>query len=320
MKTLIVVSGGDAPGINAAMAAFVRRAEANGDSVIGAIGGFPGVLDNQIIPLSPGLLDPFVGQGGTYLDSSRDPVLKAADAQERLRSQLAAHNVDNVLLFGGDGTLRHIPPLLHDWGIPTVGIPSTIDNDIPGTEITLGFDSACNFAYRTIDGLLATARALRGRIFTVETLGGSTGFIALAVAQGSAAHAALIPEYPYDEAGLIKQIMNGIQRDTYALIVLSEGLPNRDSLPKLIEHATGIRVRDTRLGHGQRGTPPSHQDRVLAAQMAVLAYETLRAGTIPMGIAVVRGGQVTLHEGILTGFPARMPDETLYKQINGVTA
>ncbi|NDJ62898.1 MAG: 6-phosphofructokinase [Chloroflexi bacterium] len=317
MKTLVVVSGGDAPGINPALLAYAKLADASGDTVMAAVGGFAGLFADQWIALTPHRLLPHQGQGGTLIDTSREPVLSADGAAARLKALLSEQHVDNLLLFGGDGSLRYILPLLAGWGVRCVGIPTTIDNDIPGTEQTLGFDSACNFAYRAIDGVLATARALRGRIFTVETLGGTTGFIALAVAQAGGAHAVLIPEYAYDDRWLAARILSAIERDTYALVLHAEGIEDSRVLPQKIRAATGIRVRDTRLGHGQRGTAPSHQDRVLAVRMAYLAYTALRDGAV-LGVAVVRGEQVLLHEGALDDQPPRVPDRGVYERVNGL--
>jgi 6-phosphofructokinase 1 len=179
LKTLMVVSGGDAPGINATLLRYTTLAAEHGDIVVGAIGGFSGLLNNQIFPLTTQTLLPWAGFAGSYLQSSREPVLSNSGAADHLKRAIQEHQIDNLILFGGDGTLRHIPPLLQEWGIPCIGLPTTIDNDIPGTERTLGFDSACNYAYSTIDGIIATAHALAGRIFMVETLGGYSGFLAM---------------------------------------------------------------------------------------------------------------------------------------------
>jgi len=318
LKTLIVVSGGDAPGINAAIAHFTSLAAANGDTVVGSIGGFRGALDGHIAPIKPVLIVPWQALGGSYLQSSREPVLSAPGATEQLVSLLRNHLIDNILLLGGDGTQRNLAPLLQESGIPCIGIPTTIDNDVPGTERTIGFDSACNFAHHTIDGLMATAHSLTGRIYTVETLGGHTGFIALNVALAAGAHAVLVPEYAYDSDWLCQRLMEAVKRDNYALLVLSEGIAASRTIVHEIAERTGNYTRDTRLGHGQRGTAPTHQDRLLAAQMARIAYSALRSG-VTHGMAAVQNGQVTLHEGAITGLPARIPDLQTYNFINGLS-
>jgi len=316
LRTLFVVSGGDAPGINTVLAHYTALATAHGDEVFGAQGGLAGVLSGQIVPLTPALLTPWAGQSGSYLLSSRDPVLKQADAREQLAEALIRHSIDNVILFGGDGTLRYVAPLLSEWGIPCIGLPTTIDNDIAGTEQTLGFDSACNYAYQAVDGILATGHALHQRIFILETLGGHTGFLALEVAWGAGAHAVLVPEYPYDNDWLAERLTRMVNRHGYALLVLSEGVSASRTLAEDIFKWTNIRVRDTRLGHAQRGAKPSHGDRALAAYMARLAHQALHDG-IQTGTVVVRQGRPLLHEGLLQGYPPRLPARDLYDQING---
>ncbi len=318
MKTLFVVSGGDAPGINNVMAGYLRLASANGDSVIGADGGFPGLLNRQLVALTVDTLTPWMGRGGSFLASSRDPVLSQQEAGEQIRAVLHENTVDNIVLFGGNGTLRYIPPLLKGWGIPYIGLPTTIDNDVPCTEMTLGFDSSCNFAYHAIDGAQATAHALRGRIFLVETLGGSCGNLALAVAHGAAAHAVILPEYGYDDAWLGERITHALNTHGFALVVICEGARGARTLVDDIPKWTGTRVRDVRLGHAQRGGAASHGDRVLAAEMAQSAYAALKAGT-QMGIACVTNGCLSIHEGMLENITPTLPDQTLYNHINGLT-
>ncbi|MCA9907917.1 MAG: 6-phosphofructokinase, partial [Anaerolineae bacterium] len=193
MRIVTVVSGGDAPGINAALYHLALQAACHGDILLGATGGFPGLLNEQIDVLNQQGLLPWIGVAGTYLQSSREPVLAQAAGQTKLADVLARHQVDALVVFGGNGTLRHIPPLLAELGVVSIGIPTTIDNDVPGTEATLGFFSACDFAHRTIDGIRATGHALQGRIFTLETLGGDTGYIALEVAHSAGADVVLIP-------------------------------------------------------------------------------------------------------------------------------
>lgn len=317
MKTLFVVSGGDAPGINNVIGNYLHLASNNGDTVVGADGGFPGLLDNAIVPLAVDVLTPWMGRGGSLLASSRDPVLSQQEAGERIRAVLHDNAVDNMVLFGGNGTLRYIPPLLKGWGIPCIGLPTTIDNDVPGTEMTLGFDSACNFAYHAIDGAQSTAHALRGRIFLVETLGGTCGNLALAVAQGAAAHAVILPEYAYEDAWLAGRITNALTTHGYAMVVICEGARGARTLADDIPKWTGTRVRDVRLGHAQRGGVASHRDRVMAAGMARAAYEALKAGT-QMGITCVTNGTLSVHEGTLENGSPTLPDLALYNYINGL--
>ena len=170
MKTLILVSGGDAPGINAAIEAYAAVAGRNGDHVIGAQGGFAGLLAGHVTEIDLAAVRLLSGRGGSWLRSSRLPVLARDDAQEGLSRALAKDMVDNLLLFGGDGTIKLLTPRLESWGIACIALPTTIDNDVPGTDYSLGHDSACNYAWQTIEGIRATADALPGRIFLVETL------------------------------------------------------------------------------------------------------------------------------------------------------
>lgn len=317
IKVLAIVSGGDAPGINAALWHFARLCEAAGDTLFGAVEGFPGALDAPYIPLTSQLLAPHAALGGSYIATSREPVMRDPANRARFAERLRTEGIDGVLLFGGDGTLRHLPPLLANLGVRTIALPATIDNDVGGTERTLGFDSACNYAYGAIDGALATGRALPGRIFTIETLGGSTGHIALAVAHGAGAHAALVPEIPFDPDWLGARVRQALERDRYALIVHSEGIPEARRLPALIESKVGVRVRDVRLGHAQRGGHATHLDRSLAAEMAHLAHEALHSD-LPRGVIVVRSERVLLHNGGLDGLPAPQPDRRLYNRVNGL--
>jgi 6-phosphofructokinase 1 len=312
---LLIVSGGDSPGINPALYRFTVLAERDGDQVVGAVGGFAGAVAGHLVDLRSDLLAPFVSQGGTYLASSRELIMNDPLNRVKLVETISRLQIDNVVLFGGDGTLRNLPPILADMGITCIGIPTTIDNDVPGTEATIGFDSACNAALRTIDGLLATGRALPNRIFSVETLGGHTGFLALAIAYAASASAVLIPEIEYDERWLAERLI-AAQAEGMALLVLSEGVETSRTLVQDLHERYGLRVRDTRLGHGQRGAPPTHCDRTLAFQMIDVAYRALHQGA--SGGTVVAGvdGCVRLLETTIADLPARQPDRGLYDQIN----
>ncbi|MCS7071995.1 MAG: 6-phosphofructokinase [Anaerolinea sp.] len=317
MKILAVVSGGDAPGINAALWQFSRLAAARGDEFVGADGGFPAAIDSPYLSLTPKLLAAHAGLGGSYLASSREPVMRDPAARTALAGRLRDEAVDGILLFGGDGTLRHLPPILNEMGVACIALPTTIDNDVAHTDRTLGFDSACNFAYSSIDGALATGRALPGRIFTVETLGGSTGHLALAIAFGAGAHAALVPEIAFDLDWLAGRVRTALATDGYALIVHSEGIPGSRALPEQISSRVGVRVRDIHLGHAQRGGCPTHLDRALAATWAAAAHRAFNEG-IRRGVLLEQRGETMLFQGELNAYPAPAIDRDLYAHVNGL--
>ncbi len=317
MRTLLIVSGGDAPGINAAIYAFTRLSEQSGDHVVGAVGGLAGAVDGHLVDLHSDIVAPLCGLGGTYLTSSREPVLKDAMNRLKLIQTISRQSIDNIVLFGGDGTLRNIPPILAEIGLASVGIPTTIDNDVPGTDETIGFDSACNAAHHVIDGLLATARALPGRIFSVETLGGTTGFLALDIARTAGAHAVLIPEIEYDDTWLAGRLKEAARQHRLALLVLSEGVAASRTLVENMQQQHNLRIRDTRLGHGQRGVAPSYRDRSLAQAMAAAGYTGLHSG-VKAGVVAMQHGQIALCEEFIANFPPRQPDRRVYEQINGL--
>lgn len=315
LNTLFIVSGGDAPGINALLLHYLSRS-GDQDIVYGALGGFEGLLKGSLRRLSYRDVLPWSGMAGSILPSSREPVLSQPEAESRLKHVLTEYRIDQVVLFGGDGTLRHVVPLLRIWNIPCIGLPTTIDNDVPGTETTLGHDSACNFAYQSIDGIRATAHALSGRMFLVETLGGIHGQLALAVAHGSGAHAVLLPEYPYELTWLADRMGQAVTRFGFGLVVVCEGTPGARTLAESLPPLTEIRMRDVRLGHAQRGGTPTHADRVLAVTWADLIYESARNG-VTSGVIVVQNGQSRLESEPLPN-TSLLPDLALYQHINGL--
>ena len=318
MKTLVVVSGGDAPGINSLLYHLAESAARQGDTLIGSLGGLPGVLDEQFTVLSASSIAPYMGLGGSVLPSSRDPVLSDEANRHALREILTRQQFDNVLLFGGNGSLRYLPPILQELGCACVGIPTTIDNDVPGTEKTLGFDSACQYAYHAIDGVRTTGHALSGRFFSVETLGGHCGNLALAIALGAGADAVIVPEYAItDENPYVERLKSALERKGHALLVYTEFVPNKEHLLASLADKVGARLRETRLGHAQRGGTPTHTDRLLAREWARLAFHALKT-RIPLSITVWRGGSAALHHGLLPDTPAPAPDIAVYKLINGL--
>lgn len=315
MKTAIVVSGGDAPGINAAIDAYARLTRQQGDQALGAQDGFVGLLSGQLAELDRAALALLAGRGGSLLRSSREPALAAEGARERLRSIMSAQGIDNLLLFGGDGTIRAVLPLLAAWGISAIALPSSIDSDVAGTDYTLGHDSACNFALHAIEGIRATAHALPGRVFLMETLGAPSGHLALAVAYAAGAHAAMLPEYEIDMAWLCARLRSCVAQEGYALAVASEAVADIDRLAAEIPRRTGIRLRYTRLGHAQRGADASHFDRCAARDMSRLARSAFAAG-IRVGVIVRRDGAFALHEGPLPDAAKAPPDFDRYCRIN----
>lgn len=317
MKTLILVSGGDAPGINAAIAAYAALASQHGDRVIGAQDGFEGLLAGNVVEIDQPAVRLLAGRGGSWLRSSRAPALAAADAQDRLRAVMAEHRIDNLLLFGGDGTIQFVIPRLQSWGCPCILLPATIDNDVPGTDYTLGFDSACNYAWQTIEGIRATAGALPGRIFLVETLGGDSGYLALAIAYACGADAVLLPEYDFGLDWLAQRLQTAVNQHGYALLLLSEGAAAAERLADQIPNLTGIRVRLTRLGHAQRGAAVSHLDRQSAVDMSRIAHDAFKQN-LPAGIVLSRQGALSVQAGPGAGSPKPAPDYQQYAFVNGL--
>lgn len=315
MKTCIVISGGDAPGINAAIDCVLRLATQGGDLVLGAQNGFAGLLDDHLVDIDRALVSLMAGRGGSVLSSSRGRSLQARDARDRLQRVMRQREIDNLLVFGGDGTIRHVLPLLLGWGIPCIVLPTTIDNDVAATEYTLGHDSACNFAIQAAEGIRATAHALPGRVFMLETLGAPTGHLALAIAYASGAHLALLPEYPLEMDWLAERCKEIVARDGYALGVLSEAYPAIDRLVEEIPRRSGIRLRYTALGHAQRGADCSHRDRGFAREMSRIAWRAFKAGAAN-GVVIARDGALALHEENVSSAIKPPPDRALYEFVN----
>ena len=315
MKTCIVVSGGDAPGINTAIETFTRLARQNGDQALGARNGMAGLLDDQLVGLDRSLVSLLAGRGGSILPSSRRPALQDPNAREKLGDVMRRRGIDNLLLFGGDGTIRHVAPLLAEWGVSCIVLPTTIDNDVAGTDYTLGHDSACNYAIPAVAAIRATAHALPGRIFLLETLGAPTGHLALAIAYASGAHLALLPEYPLDLNWLAQRLREIVARDRHALVVASEAYPDVDRLVEEIPRRTGIRLRYTALGHAQRGADVSHWDRRVARDMSRVAWRAFQDGNVS-GTVLWRAGAAMLRQGSPPAEHKPPPDRRLYEYIN----
>lgn len=278
MKTIgILTSGGDAPGMNAAVRAVVRTAIANGMTVKGIMRGYNGLIENDIVDLNARSVSDIIGRGGTMLYTARSPRFREEEGILEGVKTCKEHGIEGVVVIGGDGSFRGARDLsLH--GIPCVGIPGTIDNDIACTEYTIGFDTAMNTAMEMVDKIRDTSQS-HDRCSIVEVMGRNAGHLALQCGVAVGAASIVVPEVPITMDEIVEKIRR-MQKTgkRHFIIVVAEGVGKVDEMAKHIESATGIVTRATVLGHVQRGGNPSVRDRVVATQLGHAAVELLREG------------------------------------------
>ncbi|NCB19941.1 MAG: 6-phosphofructokinase [Bacteroidia bacterium] len=273
----VLTSGGDAPGMNAAIRAVVRTAIYNEVEVVGILRGYSGLLNKQFMGMQSHSVSKIISQGGTILKSSRCPEFKNKAVRAVAMENMREAGIDALVVIGGDGSFRGANLLCKEFGFPVVGIPGTIDNDIYGTDFTIGFDTAINTAVSAVDKLRDTADS-HNIIFFVEVMGRDAGFIALNTAIASGAESTLLPEVHTD----IDNLCSFMERDrrknkTSGIIIVAEGEEEGGAMEVAAKVKTKLpeyEIRVTTLGHIQRGGSPSCNDRVLAS---LLGYEAVNA-------------------------------------------
>ena len=279
IKTIgVLTSGGDAPGMNAAIRAVVRKAISKGLKVKGIYKGYNGLLNEEIKDLTARDVSDIIASGGTILYTARCAEFRTEEGQRRGAEVCRKHGIDGLVVIGGDGSFAGAQKLAA-LGINTIGIPGTIDLDIACTEYTIGFDTALNTAMDAIDKVRDTSTS-HERCSIIEVMGRGAGYIALYCGIANGAEDILIPEkYDYDEQKLINHIISNRKRGKkHHIIVNAEGIGHSTSMARRIEAATGVDTRATILGHMQRGGSPSCKDRVYASMMGAYAADLLAAG------------------------------------------
>ena len=274
----VLTSGGDAPGMNAAIRAVVRKACAAGKNVKGIRRGYQGLLEEDIIDMSRHSVSDIVDKGGTILFTARCSEFRTPEGQKKGADICKKHGIDGLVVIGGDGSYAGAQKLA-GLGINTVGVPGTIDLDIACTEYTIGFDTAVNTAMQAIDKVRDTSTS-HERCSIIEVMGRNAGYIALWCGIANGAEDILIPErYDYDEQKIINHIISNRKKGKkHHIIINAEGIGHSTSMARRIEAATGVETRATILGYMQRGGSPTCRDRVYATMMGSMAVDLLCAG------------------------------------------
>ena len=279
MKTIgVLTSGGDAPGMNAAIRAVVREAMCKGLKVKGIKRGYAGLLSEEIIDMEARDVSDTIQRGGTILQTARCMEFTTPEGQQQGAEVCRKHGIDGIVVVGGDGSFRGAQKLAA-LGVNTIGLPGTIDLDIACTEYTIGFDTAVNTAMEAIDKVRDTSTS-HERCSIIEVMGRGAGYIALWTGIANGAEDILLPErYDYDEQKLVNHIIENRKRGKqHHIIINAEGIGHSVSMSKRIEAATGIETRATILGHMQRGGSPTCKDRVYASIMGAYAVDLLCQG------------------------------------------
>lgn len=293
VKTIgVLTSGGDAPGMNAAIRAVVRTAINKGLKVKGIMRGYAGLLQEEIVDMNGLSVADIIGRGGTVLYTARCPEFTTAEGQQKGAEICRRHGIDGLVVIGGDGSFKGAGKL-SALGINTVGLPGTIDLDIACTDYTIGFDTAVNTAMDAIDRVRDTSTS-HERCSIIEVMGRNAGYIALWCGLANGAEDILLPErYDGNEQELISRIIENRKRGKkHHIIINAEGIGHSASMARRIEAATGIETRATILGYMQRGGAPTCKDRVYASIMGAKAVELLCAGKSNRVVAYKNGEYV----------------------------
>ncbi len=292
MRIGVLTSGGDAPGMNPVIRAVVRYAEREGNEVIGIRRGYRGLIEGDFIKLTSRDVGGILGKGGTILLSSREERFKKLEYREIAYKNLKEKEIDALIVLGGEGTLEGARIIAEETGMPVIGIPCTIDNDVGGTEYCIGYDTAVRNAVEAVDKIRDTASS-HERIFIVEVMGRKRGFIALEVGLATGAELILIPEEKFPRDKIPEEIEKAKSMGKlHFIIILAEGYGRAHEVESYLLEKIGEKygeIRSTVLGHIQRGGSPTHYDRIMGTKFGIVAYESLIAGE--------RSGYVAYEKG-----------------------
>ena len=277
-KIGVLTSGGDAPGMNAAIRAVVRTAVYNGIEVVGIKRGYNGLINGDFIEMDARSVGETLQKGGTILQTARCKEFREIEGVRKGIQKAREAGIDGLIVVGGDGSFRGARDLSRE-GLPTIAMPGTIDNDISCSEYTIGYDTCLNTVIQAVDKLRDTCSS-HERCSVVEVMGRGAGYIAIEAAIACGAEVVLIPEVPYDlQRDVIDVIENGKKRGKqHNIIIVAEGVGGVVEMSKVIEEKTGVEARATILGHVQRGGSPTVKDRVVASQMGAKSVELLLEG------------------------------------------
>lgn len=285
-KIAVLTSGGDSPGMNAAIRAVVRKGIYHGLEVYGVYNGYHGLVNGNITKLELGSVGDIIQRGGTILRSARLPEFAQVEVQKKALEQLNKFGIEGLIVIGGDGSYRGANALTK-LGFPCIGVPGTIDNDIVGTEITIGFDTALNTAINAIDKIRDTASS-HERTFIVEVMGRDAGDIALYSGLAGGAETILIPEEDESIDDIIERLNRGkLRGKKHSIIVVAEGVMSGVELAEKLREKIDSDVRVSVLGHIQRGGTPTASDRVLASRLGARAVELLLEGKAGRAVGIV---------------------------------
>lgn len=315
MKTIAVLtSGGDAPGMNAAIRSVVRSGLDKGIKVMGIQRGYSGLINGEIFEMGRHSVSDIIQRGGTILRTARCEEFRTEAGRKKAVNILKAFGIDGLVVIGGDGSFQGAR-LLSKLGISTIGLPGTIDNDLAYTDYTIGFDTALNTVLDAINKLRDTSSS-HERASIVEVMGRNCGDLALFAGVAGGAESVIVPEKGFDEDELCRKILEGkLRGKLHNLIILAEGVGGAESLGKRVQEVTGIETRATILGHIQRGGSPTAFDRILASRMGARAVELLIDGKSSRVVGIREGKIVDddIEEALAV---ERKFDEELYNIAN----
>jgi len=289
-RIAVLTSGGDAPGMNACIRAVVRGAIYHKCEVFGIYRGYQGLIDNDILPMDSHSVSNILQHGGTILKSARCEEFRSKDGRKKAYDNLLANDINGIIVIGGDGTFTGAKIFNDEYKIPILGVPGTIDNDIYGTDKTIGFDTAVNTTLDAIDKIRDTADS-HGRIFFIEVMGRDSGYIAIQSAIGGGAESVILPEKHLTSADVVKHLRDGIRREkSFSIVIVAErDVPGYavELAKEVSDSITNKDIRVTILGHIQRGGSPTSTDRTLASRLGLGAVEGLIDGKTNQMVGII---------------------------------
>lgn len=290
----VLTTGGDAPGMNAAIRSVVRYGINKNIEVMGIFRGWWGLINEELRPLNHRSVSGIINSGGTILKTARCPEFKTEEGQRRAYETIKKNSIDGLIVIGGDGSFRAINSFYAKYKVPCIGIPASIDNDIDGIDATIGLDTAINTALGAIDNIRDTATSME-RIFVVEVMGRSSGFIALQVALSGGCEEVIIPEKKFNLEEICHNIVDGNIRGKISwIIVVAEGAGSAADIAQKITEMTSLETRVVVLGHIQRGGRPTAASRTLALTLGEAAVDCLLKGDTDKAVAMKNGSIVAI--------------------------